>query len=104
MTATQGPRDGTTSDVMLLVTGMSCRHCVRQVTACVRDVPGVETVEADRVTGQVRLRGRFALRDVLSALARAGNEARVVDSGVVATSGGAAPTPPTPPSLEEDER
>ena len=95
MTATQGPRDGTTSDVTLLVTGMSCRHCVRQVTACVRDVPGVETVEADRVTGEVRLRGRFALADVLSALARAGNEARVGDGSVVPTSGGAAPTPPT---------
>ena len=28
----------------LFVGGMSCRRCVREVTALVRDVPGVETV------------------------------------------------------------
>lgn len=79
---------------MLVVTGMSCRHCVRQVTASLRDVPGVETVEADRVSGQVRLRGRFALPEVLSALARAGHQARVLsaDPGDL------------PPSPEEEKR
>lgn len=98
MTAQQPPDGGSpTSEVVLVVPGMSCRHCVREVTACLRDVSGVETIEADRVTGKVRLRGRFALSDVLSALARAGNEARVVYASVVPTPGGSAPAPPTPP-------
>lgn len=64
---------------LLFVSGMTCRHCVRQVTACLRDVPGVEVVEADVVSRQVRLRGPFALAEVLSALARSGNPADVLD-------------------------
>ena len=71
--------DSARGDVVLVVGGMSCRHCVRQVTACLRDVPGVELVEADMASCQVRLRGRFALSDVLSALARSGHPADVLD-------------------------
>ena len=33
--------------VTLLVPGMTCRHCVRTVTAALRDVPGVTRVQAD---------------------------------------------------------
>ena len=33
--------------IELTVGGMSCRRCVREVTARLRDVPGVETVSAN---------------------------------------------------------
>ena len=53
----------------LFVGGMSCRRCVREVTARLRDVPGVETVSANpatvrgpAVTGSMRA-------DVLAAFA-----------------------------------
>ena len=39
----------------LFVGGMSCRRCVREVTARLRDVPGVETVSAN--PGDCVLRG-----------------------------------------------
>lgn len=102
MTAEQPNRDGTPArGVVLVVDGMSCRHCVRQVTACLRDVPGVETVEADRVTCQVRLQGRFALPDVLAALARAGNQARVLDDSTAGLPREADQKPPRSPLLGE---
>ena len=31
----------------LMVGGMRCRHCVREVTERLRDVPGIDTVTAD---------------------------------------------------------
>jgi hypothetical protein len=33
----------------VLVPGMTCRHCVRKVTAALRDVAGVALVQADAV-------------------------------------------------------
>ena len=33
--------------IELTVGGMTCRRCVREVTARLRDVPGVEQVSAD---------------------------------------------------------
>ena len=41
----------------LFVGGMSCRRCVREVTALVRDVPGVETISANAGDCMVRLTG-----------------------------------------------
>ena len=40
----------------LFVGGMSCRRCVREVTARLRDVPGVETISANPADASVRLR------------------------------------------------
>ena len=51
----------------LFVGGMSCRRCVREVTARLRDVPGVETISADPVDCMVRLSGSMQLADVLAA-------------------------------------
>lgn len=51
----------------LLVDGMSCRRCVREVTARLRDVPGVETVSASAADSVVRLSGSMQLADVLAA-------------------------------------
>lgn len=51
----------------LFVGGMSCRRCVREVTARLRDVPGVETVSADPRDCVVRLSGSMQPGDVLAA-------------------------------------
>ena len=52
----------------LVVDGMRCRHCVREVTARLRDVPGVRTVMADSGSSAVRLTGTMTVNDVLAAL------------------------------------
>ena len=51
----------------LFVGGMSCRRCVREVTARLRDVPGVETISANPGDCMVRLSGSMELADVLAA-------------------------------------
>jgi len=60
------------STLSLLVPGMTCRHCVRKVTAALRDVPGVQLVQADLTTTTVVLRGEPTVTDVLAALDEAG--------------------------------
>jgi len=52
----------------LVVGGMRCRRCVREVTARLRDVPGVETVMADNRSSVVRLVGTMTVDDVLAAV------------------------------------
>ena len=56
----------------LLVPGMTCRHCVRTVTAVLRDVPGVTLVTADLDARTVVLHGHAAEAEVLAALAGGG--------------------------------
>jgi copper chaperone CopZ len=53
--------------ITLFVAGMSCRRCVREVTARLRDVPGVATVTANPGDSVVRLSGRMEMADVLAA-------------------------------------
>ena len=53
----------------LFVGGMKCRRCVREVTALVRDVPGVETVSANAGDCTVRLTGSMLPAEVLAAFA-----------------------------------
>src|SRR5918994_2685284 len=60
------------SPLTLLVPGMTCRHCVRRVTAALRDVPGVGLVQADLMTTTVVLHGDPAPADALGALVRVG--------------------------------
>lgn len=50
------------------VPAMTCRHCVRSVTARLRDVPGVRLVVADAGRAVVELRGTVVDADVLTAL------------------------------------
>ena len=57
------------SELTLYVGGMSCRRCVREVTARLRDVTGVETVTADSVRSLVRVSGSMRALDVLHAFA-----------------------------------
>ncbi|HUR13400.1 MAG TPA: heavy-metal-associated domain-containing protein [Mycobacteriales bacterium] len=51
------------------VDGMTCRHCVRDVTARLRDVDGVETVAADATSSLVVLQGTMSDQAVMAALA-----------------------------------
>ena len=53
----------------LVVDGMDCRHCVREVTARLRDVPGVERVSANPDGCVVQLSGSMELTEVLAAFA-----------------------------------
>jgi copper chaperone CopZ len=55
------------TELTLFVGGMRCRRCVREVTARVRDVTGVETVVADAGRSLVRLCGSMTFSDVLGA-------------------------------------
>ena len=57
------------TQITLHVDGMRCRSCVREVTARLRDVPGVQTVVADASASTVRLAGSMTVADVLATLA-----------------------------------
>jgi copper chaperone CopZ len=48
---------------------MGCRHCVREVTGWLRDVPGVETIAADARVGTVVVAGTMTVADVLAVFA-----------------------------------
>ena len=61
---------------------MSCRRCVREVTARLRDVTGVETVAADAGRSHVRLNGSMTLPDVVRAFAGTTYRPEVVENGV----------------------
>ena len=54
--------------VGLIVGGMRCRRCVREVTSRLRDIPGVETVTADTGSSVVRLAGTMTVDDIFGAL------------------------------------
>ena len=54
-------------EMELTVSGMSCRRCVREVTARLRDVAGVERVVADPLRSTVHLVGSMTGADVLAA-------------------------------------
>ena len=55
--------------ITVQVPDMRCRRCVRSVTARLRDLPGVVTVEANATTGEVVVRGEVTDRQVRDALA-----------------------------------
>jgi copper chaperone CopZ len=57
------------TELTLYVGGMRCPRCVREVTARLRDVPGVQVVVADSATSTVRLGGSMVVEDVFAAFA-----------------------------------
>jgi copper chaperone CopZ len=74
----------------VFVGGMSCRRCVREVTARLRDVPGVETISADPRDRLVRLSGSMELAHVLAAFTGTTYRPRL-DAIRSSDSGGTAP-------------
>jgi copper chaperone CopZ len=66
------------STLTLFVDEMACRRCVREVSALLRDVPGVETVAADAQHHRVTLTGSMTAAQVLAAFATTPFTARTV--------------------------
>ena len=64
---------------------LGCRHCVREVTGWLRDVPGVETIVADASAGTVVLSGTMAVADVLATFSGSDWTPRVLDDPASAT-------------------
>ncbi|MFP5319771.1 MAG: heavy-metal-associated domain-containing protein [Acidimicrobiia bacterium] len=62
------------------VPDMTCRHCVRAVSAHLQDVAGVVAVEADSISRTVRVQGTARPDALRSAIADAGYEAVLVTS------------------------
>ena len=44
-----------------VVSGMTCEHCVASVTEEVQEIPGVQHVEVDLATGELRVTGERLL-------------------------------------------
>jgi len=82
-------------ELNLFVGGMSCRRCVREVTARLRDVPGVELVSANPGDCMVRMSGSMQLDDVLAAFAGTDYRPALVGRGS-GDSGGTAAGKSTP--------
>jgi copper chaperone CopZ len=68
-------------ELTLHVDGMGCRHCVREVTARLRDVPGVRTVAADQSRSVVVLAGSMSTSGVLAALEETRFDAHLIGPG-----------------------
>ncbi len=62
---------GTTSEKTYTVQGMTCGHCELSVREEVEELAGVESVQADRTTGLLTVRGEgvddAAVRDAVEA-------------------------------------
>ena len=66
------------AETVFSVPAMTCRHCVRAVSAQVRDVTGVVALRADATTRTVRVQGTAQPDALRSAIAVAGYEAVLV--------------------------
>jgi copper chaperone CopZ len=60
---------GYVSTVEVRVEGMGCRRCIREVTARLRDIDGVQALSADAQRSLVRLTGSIATAEIVEALA-----------------------------------
>ncbi len=72
------PQGPTLQETVFSVPAMTCRHCVRAISAQVRDVSGVVVLEADTTTRSIRVQGPADPDAVRSAIAAAGYDAFVV--------------------------
>ncbi len=65
-------------ETVFSVPAMTCRHCVRAVSAHLRDVVGVDALEADATTRTVRVQGEAGADALRAAIAAAGYDAAPV--------------------------
>ena len=72
------PPEPDMEETVFSVQGMTCRHCVRAISAQVRDVMGVVAIEADATTRTLRVQGPADAHALCSAIAAAGYEAVLV--------------------------
>ena len=72
------PQGPTLQETVFSVPAMTCRHCIRAISAQLRDVKGVVTLEADTTTRTIRVQSAADPDEVRSAIAAAGHEAVVV--------------------------
>lgn len=71
-------RGAAANETVFSVPAMTCRHCVRAVSAQLGDVEGVVAVEADTTSRTVRVRGTAPSDALRSAIVDAGYDAVVV--------------------------
>lgn len=64
--------------ITLLIPGMGCRRCVREVTSRLRDVPGVQVLVADGAAHEVVVTGSMSEGDLLSAFAGSDHSPAVI--------------------------
>lgn len=74
------PQGPTLQETVFSVPAMTCRHCVRAISAQVHDVDGVVALEADTTSRTIHVQGVADPEAVLSAIAAAGYDALVVSS------------------------
>ena len=80
------------TELRLYVDGMGCRECVREVTARLRDVVGVETVAANHRRSVVVLIGSMTRTDVLAALEATRFQIQWIGADSDETAGGQRPS------------
>lgn len=56
----------------LQISGMSCQHCVRAVTAALSAVPGAGEVAVDLASGRARVAGAAEVAALIAAVVEAG--------------------------------
>ncbi len=76
------------STIFLEVSGMNCGGCVKSVTAALKPLSGVRSVEVDLPTGHVTVDGELVQggESLAQALTAAGYPAKVITSSTVPTS------------------
>ena len=77
------PEGPAVEEVVLSVPAMTCRHCVRAISAHVGEVDGVVFVEADPTSRTLRVQGTARPDTLRSAIADAGHEAVELSRSVV---------------------
>lgn len=62
-------------DIKLVITGMTCEHCVRAVAKALQGVPGVERADVTLRPGGAVVHGRASPQALLAAVQEEGYEA-----------------------------
>lgn len=61
----------------LKITGMTCKHCVKNATRALEDVQGVQTADVRLDPGSATIKGSADLTQLIVAIKEVGYEAQV---------------------------